>query len=152
VGQQVELIRKVAAPWPPPMCSVAGRSRGVPGLLLPGEMEASRDHRPESEGRHPVVEQLLPAGFFVPNSTYLGTVPEDRPSSPEEAQDLIILTGPNASGKSCYLRQVGLIQLMAQMGSFVPAKGQSWGFAIASSPGSVPWMTWPPANPPSWWR
>jgi DNA mismatch repair protein MutS len=67
------------------------------------------------EGRHPVVEQTLPSGFFVPNSTQLGKEQENDP-------DLIILTGPNASGKSCYLRQVGLIQLMAQMGSFVPAK------------------------------
>jgi len=66
------------------------------------------------DGRHPVVEQSLPHGFFVPNSTRLGK----NPDSP----DLIILTGPNASGKSCYLRQVGLIQLMAQIGSFVPAK------------------------------
>ncbi len=63
------------------------------------------------DGRHPVVEQSLPAGFFVPNSAHLGG------SSP----DLVILTGPNASGKSCYLRQVGLIQLLAQTGSFVPA-------------------------------
>ncbi|MCI3281778.1 DNA mismatch repair protein MutS [Synechococcus sp. PCC 6717] len=61
-------------------------------------------------GRHPVVEQLLPAGFFVPNETRLG-----------DKADLMILTGPNASGKSCYLRQVGLIQLLAQMGSYVPA-------------------------------
>ncbi len=69
-------------------------------------------------GRHPVVEQSLPAGFFVPNSTFLGKEEKNgRNSSP----DLIILTGPNASGKSCYLRQVGLIQLMAQVGSFVPA-------------------------------
>ncbi|MEB3310877.1 MAG: DNA mismatch repair protein MutS [Snowella sp.] len=71
------------------------------------------------DGRHPVVEQSLAAGFFVPNSTHLGY------SDSESAQtnpDLIILTGPNASGKSCYLRQVGLIQLMAQIGSFVPAK------------------------------
>lgn len=64
------------------------------------------------EGRHPVVEQSLPAGFFVPNSTQMGA--RDRP-------DAIILTGPNASGKSCYLRQVGLMQLLAQTGSFVPA-------------------------------
>ncbi|MEM8676455.1 MAG: DNA mismatch repair protein MutS [Cyanobacteria bacterium P01_G01_bin.67] len=63
------------------------------------------------EGRHPVVEQSLGEGFFVPNSAQLGA---DHP-------DLIILTGPNASGKSCYLRQVGLIQLIAQIGSFVPA-------------------------------
>jgi DNA mismatch repair protein MutS len=70
------------------------------------------------DGRHPVVEQSLPAGFFVPNSTQLGR----EENSAEERPDLVILTGPNASGKSCYLRQVGLIQLMAQIGSFVPAR------------------------------
>jgi DNA mismatch repair protein MutS len=65
------------------------------------------------DGRHPVVEKSLGFGMFVPNSAHLG-----RNNFP----DLIILTGPNASGKSCYLRQVGLIQLIAQIGSFVPAK------------------------------
>ena len=69
------------------------------------------------DGRHPVVEQSLGEGFFVPNSTKLG---DDSAKNPENP-DLIILTGPNASGKSCYLRQVGLIQLIAQIGSFVPA-------------------------------
>ena len=64
------------------------------------------------DGRHPVVEALLPPGDFVPNDTSL---------SGDDA-GLIILTGPNMSGKSTYLRQVGLIALMAQMGSFVPAK------------------------------
>jgi DNA mismatch repair protein MutS len=67
------------------------------------------------DGRHPVVEQSLAAGVFVPNSTLIGK------SQDNDAPDLIVLTGPNASGKSCYLRQVGLIQLMAQTGSFVPA-------------------------------
>jgi DNA mismatch repair protein MutS len=71
-------------------------------------------------GRHPVVEQSLPAGFFVPNSTRLGIFEENAP-------DLIILTGPNASGKSCYLRQTGLIQLMAQTGSFVPTTSAKLG-------------------------
>jgi len=70
------------------------------------------------EGRHPVVEQSLGAGFFVANSTMMGN--QDNP-------DLIILTGPNASGKSCYLRQVGLMQLMTQIGSFVPAKSAKLG-------------------------
>lgn len=65
-------------------------------------------------GRHPVVEQSLGAGFFVANDTQLG--------HDHWHPDLVILTGPNASGKSCYLRQVGLIQLMAQTGSFIPAK------------------------------
>jgi DNA mismatch repair protein MutS len=74
------------------------------------------------DGRHPVVEQSLAAGFFVPNSSQLGNL-NDQDAHP----DLIILTGPNASGKSCYLRQVGLIQLLAQTGSFVPAKSAKLG-------------------------
>src|SRR5207245_7239202 len=62
------------------------------------------------EGRHPVVEQSLPPGQFVANATYLG--------SPAR---VMLLTGPNMAGKSTYLRQVALIVLMAQVGSFVPA-------------------------------
>ncbi|MDQ7815673.1 MAG: DNA mismatch repair protein MutS [Melioribacteraceae bacterium] len=65
------------------------------------------------DGRHPVVERILPPGEkYTPNSTKL--------SSSED--QIIILTGPNMAGKSVYLRQVGLIVLMAQIGSFVPAK------------------------------
>ncbi len=79
-----------------------------------------------TSGRHPVVEQSLPAGFFVPNSTNLGAVSLEADSL-DDYPDLVILTGPNASGKSCYLRQVGLIQLMAQVGSFVPAKSVQLG-------------------------
>ncbi|MFQ5750837.1 MAG: DNA mismatch repair protein MutS [bacterium] len=64
-------------------------------------------------GRHPVVEKLLPYGeSFVPNDIRLDN----------NQNQLIILTGPNMAGKSTYLRQIGLIVLLAQMGSFVPVK------------------------------
>ncbi|MGH2568809.1 MAG: MutS-related protein, partial [Bacteroidota bacterium] len=64
------------------------------------------------EGRHPVIERLLPPGErYTPNDTTLDT----------ETGQILIITGPNMSGKSSYLRQVGLIVLLAQVGSFVPA-------------------------------
>ena len=64
------------------------------------------------DGRHPVVEEALSANDFVPNDTRL---------SHDESRRLAIITGPNMSGKSTYLRQTALIVLLAQMGSFVPA-------------------------------
>ena len=63
------------------------------------------------DGRHPVVEHTLTGKRFVPNDTTL-----------EEGERIRIITGPNMSGKSTFLRQVALIALLAQMGSFVPAK------------------------------
>ena len=62
-------------------------------------------------GRHPVIEKILGAGSFVENDTYLD----------KEENRLAIITGPNMAGKSTYMRQVALITLMAQVGSFVPA-------------------------------
>ena len=64
------------------------------------------------EGRHPVIEKLLTDTDFIPNDTEL-----DYPQT-----TIAIITGPNMAGKSTYLRQVGLLVIMAQMGSFVPAK------------------------------
>ena len=63
------------------------------------------------DGRHPVIEKMLPSGEFIENDTYLN----------KEADRLSIITGPNMAGKSTYMRQVALITLMAQIGSFVPA-------------------------------
>ncbi len=65
------------------------------------------------QGRHPVIERMMPAGEeYVANDLYLD----------HEKQQIIILTGPNMSGKSALLRQTALIALMAQIGSYVPAK------------------------------
>jgi len=63
------------------------------------------------DGRHPVIEQIAEADRFVPNDTFLDC----------DANRLIIITGPNMAGKSTYIRQVALIVIMAQIGSFVPA-------------------------------
>ena len=65
-----------------------------------------------TDGRHPVVEQMQKDVLFVPNDTHLG----------DANHQVSIITGPNMAGKSTYMRQVALIVLMAQMGSFVPAR------------------------------
>ncbi|MEZ4994464.1 MAG: DNA mismatch repair protein MutS [Saprospiraceae bacterium] len=84
-------------------------------------------HRPEmddslvldiKEGRHPVIEQMMPIGeSYVPNDVFLDN----------ETQQVLMITGPNMAGKSALLRQTALISLMAQMGSFVPAKSARLG-------------------------
>ena len=68
-------------------------------------------------GRHPLIEQIDPSVRFISNDTFLHSV----------EQQIMIITGPNMAGKSTYLRQVALITLMAQMGSFVPADKTSLG-------------------------
>jgi DNA mismatch repair protein MutS len=69
------------------------------------------------KGRHPVIEQTIKNGIFVSNDTYI-----DRKDS-----SLLLITGPNMSGKSTYMRQTALIVLMAQTGCFVPAEAASIG-------------------------
>ncbi|MBM3286441.1 MAG: DNA mismatch repair protein MutS [Candidatus Eisenbacteria bacterium] len=71
------------------------------------------------EGRHPVVERAVGIGSFVPNDLSLDG----------EERQIVILTGPNMAGKSTYLRQTGLIVLMAQIGSYVPARAATIGMA-----------------------
>ncbi len=68
------------------------------------------------EARHPVVEKMLPLGAFVGNDCTLSAAPRDY-----RTPQLMIITGPNMAGKSTYMRQVALVVVMAQMGSFVPA-------------------------------
>ncbi|CCH99835.1 DNA mismatch repair protein MutS [Microcystis aeruginosa] len=119
-------LRRQVAEFSPEIREVATKVAALDVLAALAEIAVYQGYcRPEiadgrlidiKDGRHPVVEQSLGAGFFVPNSINLGN------QEGLEYPDLIILTGPNASGKSCYLRQVGLIQLLAQTGSFVPAK------------------------------
>jgi DNA mismatch repair protein MutS len=91
-------------------------------LAALAELAASRQYvRPElsdepvleiMDGRHPVLEQTLPPGTFVPNDVLLG----------QAHGRFWLITGPNMSGKSVFIRQCALLTLMAQMGSFVPAR------------------------------
>ncbi len=68
------------------------------------------------DGRHPVIEKMLPENEFIVNSASLS-----------RTEHLLIITGPNMAGKSTYMRQIALIQLMAQIGSFVPAASATLG-------------------------
>jgi DNA mismatch repair protein MutS len=121
VGRQAEPIR-----------AAAREVAELDGLASLAEVAATeRWCRPEivdgreltiEAGRHPVVEQLLVDEPFTPNPIALG-------AGDGQAPDLLVLTGPNASGKSCYLRQTGLLQLMAQVGSWVPARFARLGLA-----------------------
>jgi DNA mismatch repair protein MutS len=91
-------------------------------LAALAEVAASRQYcRPElcdepvleiNDGRHPVLDQSLPPGTFVPNDVAMGP----------QAGTFLLITGPNMAGKSVYIRQVALLTLLAQMGSFVPAR------------------------------
>src|SRR5262249_19809863 len=72
-----------------------------------------------ADGRHPVLDQTLPPGTFVPNDVQLGG----------NSGQLWLITGPNMSGKSTFIRQVALLTLLAQMGSFVPARQATVGLA-----------------------
>ena len=79
------------------------------------------------DGRHPVLDRLLPAGQFVPNDVRLGLKGgDDEQCAIGRVQ---IITGPNMAGKSTYIRQAALITIMAQMGSFVPAREALIGIA-----------------------
>lgn len=91
------------------------------------------------EGRHPVVEQTLSEIAFVPNDTQLNC----------DGNRVAIVTGPNMAGKSTYMRQTALITLMAQIGSFVPAKAPSSALSTACSRASARRTTLRRANRPS---
>lgn len=95
------------------MASVAEKNRYVPPEINDTDILVIKG------GRHPVLENLLPSGSFVPNDTEID-------ASKSQIQ---IITGPNMAGKSTYLRQVGLIVLMAQVGSYVSAESASVGIA-----------------------
>ena len=88
------------------LAEVAGKN----GYVCP-EVDMSTDIFIK-DGRHPVVEKFVTDSYFVPNDTRLDT----------QGNRMIILTGPNMAGKSTYMRQVAIITLMAQIGSFVPAR------------------------------
>lgn len=95
------------------LAELAGRQNYVrPEMVETTELEIV-------EGRHPVLDATTPQGTFVPNDCRLGA----------EAGPVMLITGPNMAGKSTYIRQVALLTLMSQLGSFVPAKHARIGVA-----------------------
>jgi DNA mismatch repair protein MutS len=124
LGLELELfaaIREHVAAAAPQLLAAADALAAVDFLAGMAELATSRGYvRPKMvddtrldvrDGRHPVLDQTLPAGTFVPNDVRFG--PEDG--------SFWLITGPNMSGKSTFIRQVALITLLAHIGSFVPA-------------------------------
>nr|MDQ2717070.1 DNA mismatch repair protein MutS [Chloroflexota bacterium] len=117
-----DVLRQLSVYYPQLMATATAIAR-VDVLLSLAEVAAHQGYtRPVLEhgrgmlisgGRHPVVESVLDGDVFIPNDTTLEAEQDAR---------ILLLTGPNMAGKSTYLRQVALIALMAQIGSFVPAK------------------------------
>ncbi|MCB2192787.1 MAG: DNA mismatch repair protein MutS [Deltaproteobacteria bacterium] len=117
-----EELRQAVVAQGPPLVAAARAVAEVDVLAGMARLALSRDYtRPRmspggeltiTAGRHPVVEQMLKEGEFVPNDVRLD----------DEQQQVLIITGPNMAGKSTILRQVALICLLAQAGSFVPAE------------------------------
>ncbi len=114
-------LREAVAKWVEPVQRTAQAVAVVDVLSSLAEVASAHDYvRPVvdnstriavKEARHPAVEQLLPSGKFVPNDLFLDG----------DAEQILIVTGPNMAGKSTILRMAGLIVLLAQVGSFVPA-------------------------------
>lgn len=103
IQRSAQLIAEIDAYYS--LATVAAKNRYVrPEVTTTDEINIK-------DGRHPVVEQFVKDSYFVPNDTLLN-LKTDR---------LLLITGPNMAGKSTYMRQVALITLMAQIGSFVPA-------------------------------
>ena len=117
-----DLLRQIAGSYPALIATAAAVAKVD---VLQGLAEVAARHgyvRPVLEqghhleiigGRHPVVEYALDGDVFIPNDTYLEA---------DDGERIRLLTGPNMAGKSTYLRQVALITLLAQIGSFVPAR------------------------------
>ncbi len=115
-------VRQEVAKYAPDVLSIAKAIAYIDCLLSLGLVARKNGYvRPEIdkskklhivEGRHPVVEEINLREKFVPNDTLLD----------QDENQLMLITGPNMAGKSTYIRQVALIAIMAQMGSFVPAK------------------------------
>jgi DNA mismatch repair protein MutS len=133
-GQQLEYdlfvaLRERAAAQTPRLLATAEALAALDVLAGLAELAATRNYaRPEladepalavTDGRHPVLDQTLAAGTFVPNDVNLGGG-DGR---------FWLITGPNMSGKSTFLRQTALLTLLAQMGSFVPARSARVGIA-----------------------